>query len=125
MAKKRTNSFSCQNKNEERSQSISGSKPKRANKPLRAFESKVKNSVKKAREETVYSQSSEISKSLALEMRVAREGLNEREPVEFLFSFSCHSTYGMLRKQLSQMTGISPANQLIIIKGDEWVMTVR
>jgi len=122
VAKKRTNGFSRQNKNKERAQSRSGSKPKKANKPLRASESKVKNSVKKAREETVYSQSSEIGKSLAMEMRVARHRLKGSEPVEFKISFSRHSMYGMLRKQLSQMTGILPANQLITIKGEEWVM---
>jgi len=92
---------------------------------LRASESKVKNSVKKARDETVYSQSSEIGKSLAMEMRVARHRLKGSEPVEFKISFSRHSTYGMLRKQLSQMTGILPADQLIIIKGEEWVMEDR
>ena len=47
----------------ERSQSRSSSQPKKANKPLRASESTVKNSVKKAREETVYSQSSESVKA--------------------------------------------------------------
>ena len=123
VAKKRTNGFSRQNKNKERSQSRLGSKPKKANiKPLRASESTGKNSVKKAREETAFSQSSEIGKSLALEMRVVRHGLNESELVEFKLSFSRLSTYGMLRKQLSQMTGILPADQLIIIKGEEWVM---
>ena len=110
VAKKQTNGFSRQNKNKERAQSRSGSKPKKANKPLRASESKVKNSVKKAREETVYSQSSEIGKSLAMEMRVARHGLKGSEPVEFKISFSRHSTYGMFRKQLSQKTGILPAD---------------
>ena len=49
-------------------------------------------------------------------------GLNGSEPMEFKISFPCHSTYGMLRKQLSQMTGILPADLLIIIKGEEWVM---
>ena len=68
MAKKQTNGFSRQNKNKERSQVRSTSKPKKANKPLRASESNVKNAVKKAREAIVYSQSSEIGKSLALEM---------------------------------------------------------
>lgn len=125
VAKKRTNGSSRQNKNKERSQSRSGSKPKKANKPLRASESMVKNSVKKAREETVDSQSSEIGKSFALEMRVVRHGLNGSEPVEFKISFSRHSTYGMLRKQLSQMTGILPADQVIIIRGEEWVMEDR
>jgi len=125
VAKKRTNGFSRQNKNKVRSQSRSGSKPKKANKPLKASESTAKNSVKKAREETAYSQSSEIGKSLALEMRVVRHGLDESEPVEFKISFSRLSTYGMLRKQLSQMTGILPADQLIIIKGEEWVMEDR
>lgn len=125
VAKKRTNGFSRQNKNKERSQSRSGSKPKKANKPLRAAESKVKNAVKKARDETVFSQSSEIGKSLALEMRVVHHGLNGSEPVEFKISFSRLSTFGMLRKQLSQMTGILPADQLIIIKGEEWVMEDR
>ena len=122
VAKKRTNGFSRQNKSKERSQSRSGSKPKKANKPLKASESTVKNAVKKAREETVYSQSSEIGKSLALEMRVVRHRLNGSEPVEFKISFPRHLTYGMLRKQLSKMTGISPADQIIIIKGEEWVM---
>ena len=121
-AKKQTNVFPRQNKNKERSQSRSSSKPKKANKPLRASESTVKNAVKKAREETFYSQSSEIGKSLALEMRVVRHGLNGSEPVEFKVSFPRHSTYGMLRTQLSQMTGILPADQLIIIKGEEWIM---
>ena len=37
-------------------------------------------------------------------------------------SVSPSSTYGTPRKQLSQMTGILPANQLIIIKEEEWVM---
>ena len=124
VAKKWTNGFSRQNKNKERSQSRSGSKPKQANKLLIASERKVKNSAKKAREETVYSKSSEIGKSLALEMMV-RHGLNGNEPVEFKISFSHHSTFGMLRKQLSQMTGIFPADQLIIIKGEEWVMEDR
>ena len=48
--------------------------------------------------------------------------LNGSEPMEFKISLPRHSTYGMLRKQLSQMTGILPADQLIIIKGEEWVM---
>ena len=122
VAKKRTNGFSRQNKNKESSQSRSSSQPKKANKPLRVSEGTVKNSVKKAREETVFSQSSEIGKSLALEMRVVRHGLNGSEPMEFKISFPRHSTYGMLRKQLSQMTGILPADLLIIIKGEEWVM---
>ena len=52
-------------------------------------------------------------------------GLNGSEPVEFKISFPCHLTYGMLRKQLSQMTGILPADQIIIIKGEEWVMEDR
>ena len=116
VAKKRTNSFSRQNNNIDRSQSRSSSKPKKANKPLRASESTVKNSVKTAREETVYSQSSEIGKSLALEMRMVGHGLNRSEPMEFKISFPRHSKYGMLRKHLSQMTGILPADQLIIIK---------
>lgn len=30
--------------------------------------------------------------------------------------------YSMLRKQLSQMTRILPADQLVIIKWEEWVM---
>ena len=122
VAKKRTNGFSRQNKNKESSQSRSSSQPKKANKPLRESEGTVKNSVKKAREETVYSQSSEIGKSLALEMRVVRHWLNGSEPMEFKISFPRHSTHGMLRKQLSQMTGILPADLLIIIKGEEWVM---
>ena len=52
VARKQTNGFSRQNKNKERSQSRSSSKPKKANKPLRASESTVKNAVKKAREAT-------------------------------------------------------------------------
>ena len=97
MAKKRTKGFSCQNK--------------KANKPLKASESMVNNAVKQAREETVYSQSSEIGKSLALEMRVVCRGLNTSEPVEFKISFPRHLMYAMPRKQLSQMTGISPADR--------------
>ena len=120
--KKQTNGFSRQNKNKERSQSRSSSQPKKPNKPLRASESTVKNLVKKAREETVYFQSSEIGKSLALEMRVVCHGLNGSEPMEFKISFPLHSMYGMLRKQLSQMTGIFPADLPLIIKGEEWVM---
>ena len=58
VAKKQTNGFFCQNKNKERSQGRSSSKPKKVNKPLRASESTVKNAVKKAREKTFYSQSS-------------------------------------------------------------------
>ena len=81
----------------------------------------VKNAVKKAGEETFYTQSSELGKSLALEMRVVRHGLNGSEPMEFKISFPHHTTYGMLRTQLPQMTGIFPADQLIIIKGEEWV----
>ena len=122
MAKKQTNGFSRQNKNKERSQVRSTSKPKKANKPLRASESTVKNAVKKAREAIVYSQSSEIGKSLALEMGGVRHELNVSEPVKFKVSFPCHSTYGMLRTQLSQVTGILPAHQLIIIKGEDWLM---
>ena len=122
VAKKQTNGFSRQNNNKERSQGGSCSKPKKAKMSLRASESTAKNAVKKAREETSYSQSSEIGKSLALEMRVVRHGLNGSEPVEFKVSFPRHSTYGMLRTQLSQMTGILPADQLIIIKGEEWIM---
>ena len=122
VAKKRTNGFCHQNKNKERSQNRSSLQPKKVNKPLRASERTVKNSVKKAREETVYSQSSEIGKSLALEMRVVHHGLNGSEPMEFKISFPRHSRYGMLRKQLSQMTGILPADLLIIIEGDEWVI---
>ena len=53
---------------------------------------------------------------------MVRHGLNGSEPVEFKVSFPCHSTYGMLRTQLSQMTGILPADQFIIIKGEEWIM---
>ena len=82
----------------------------------------VKSSVKKTREETVYSQSSEIGKGLPVEMSVVRHWLNGSEPVEFKISFPRHSVYGMLRKQLSQMIGILPADHLIIIKGEEWVM---
>ena len=123
VAKKQTNGFSrLQNKNKERSQGRSSSKPKKANKPLRSSESTVKNAVKKAREETFYSQSSETGKSLALKMRVVRHGLNGSEPVEFKVSFPHHSTYGMLRMQLSQMTGILPADRPIIMKGEEWIM---
>ena len=70
VAKKQTNCFSRENKNKERSQGRSTSKPKKAIEPLRASESTVENAVKKAREKTFYSQSSEIGKSLSQEMRV-------------------------------------------------------
>ena len=42
--------------------------------------------------------------------------------MEFKVSFPRHSTYGMLCTQLSQMTGILPDDQLLIIKGEEWIM---
>ena len=69
-----------------------------------------------------YSKYSEIVKSLALEMRVVRQGLSRSEPLEFKISFPCHITFGILHMQLSEMTGLLPADQLIIIKGEEWVM---
>ena len=53
---------------------------------------------------------------------MVRHGLNGSEPMEFKISFPRHSTYGMLIKGLSQMTGILPADLLVIIKGEEWVM---
>ena len=51
-----------------------------------------------------------------------RHGLNVSELVEFKVSFPRHSTYGMFRAQLSQVMGILPADQPIIIEGDEWIM---
>lgn len=126
--KKAANDFSRPNQNRQiKSQSKSGSKPKKVGKPCKENEKKAdgiksKNAVQKAREETADSQSCEVGKSLALEMKVILHGCNSSRPVEFSMSVSPSSTYGTPRKQLSQMTGILPANQLIIIKEEEWVM---
>ena len=77
--------------------------------------------MKKAREQTADSQSCEISQNLALNMmKVIRHG--HGGPVAFSINVPYCSTFGKLRQQLSQMTGIQPENQLLIIKGVEWVM---
>ena len=77
--------------------------------------------MKKAREETADSQSCEISQNLALNiMKVIRH--RHDSPVEFSINVPYCSRFEKLRRQLSQMTGIQPENQLLIIKGVEWVM---
>lgn len=126
-AKKQANGFSRPNRNtENKPHKKTGYKPKTIHKPLKenkkkaATPSKSKNAVKKAREETANSQSCEIGKSLNLEMRVLRHGYNGSGSVQFNLCVSPSLTFGTLRKELSQMTGISPANQLLIIKGKEW-----
>ena len=119
-AKKKSNGFSRPNENDP------SSKTKKVVKPLKANKKKSegrtsKSAVKKAREETADSQSCEISQNLALNvMKVIRHGHDG--PVEFSINVPYCSTFGKLRRQLSQMTGIQPENQLLIIKGVEWVM---
>ena len=127
-AKKQTNGFSRPNsKTETGSQNKSVSKSKKASKPFKGNEKKTdgsrsKTAIKKAREQAADSQSSEIGKSLPLEMRVIRHGRSGSRPVEFKMSVSRDSNFGRLRKQLAEMTGILPANQAIIIRGEEWIM---
>ena len=122
-AKTKTNDFSRPNR------SALSSKPKKVIRPPKENIKKVekcksKSALKKAREETADLQSCDISQNLALSMmRVIRHGCNgSTGPVEFSINVSHCSTFVALRQQLSQMTGILPANQLLIIKGKEWVM---
>ena len=77
--------------------------------------------MKKSREETADSRSCEINQNVALNMmKVIRHGRDS--PVEFSINVPNCLTFGKLCQQLSQMTGIQPENQLLIIKGVEWVM---
>ena len=51
-----------------------------------------------------------------------RHGRSGSRPVEFKMSVSRDSNFGRFCKQLAEMTGILPANQAIIIRGEEWIM---
>ena len=119
-AKKNSNGFSRPNGNNP------SSKTKKVVHSLKADSKKSegcksKSAVKKSREETADSQSCEISQHLALNMmKVIRHGRDS--PVEFSINVPNCLTFGKLHQRLSQMTGIQPENQLLIIKGVEWVM---
>ena len=122
-SKTKSNGFSRQHRN------VLDLKPKKVTKQSKENEKKwerfrSKSSLKKAREETADSQSCDISRHLAFSMmRVVRHGCNgSTGPVEFSINVSHRSTLGALRQQLSQMTGIQPANQLLVIKGKELVI---
>ena len=82
-----------------------------------------KTAVKKAREEAADSQSRDISKILPLTMKIIRHSLNDGdEPVEFSMNVRQGSTFGAVRQQLAQMTGIATSDQILILKGEEWSM---
>lgn len=123
VAKRRSNGFSRPKGNGSK-ETKKVSKPFPKEKRKKATEGNPKTALKKARDETANTQSCEIGKILAVnssEMKVIRHGFNGG-PVEFNMPVSRSSTFGALRTKLSQMTGILPSNQLLIIKGKEWVM---
>lgn len=80
-----------------------------------------KAAVKRARKQTVDSQSQDISETLLLTTKVMRHSSNDADgPVKFSMNVRHGSTFGVVPQQLAQMTGIGTPNQFLILNGEEW-----
>ena len=117
--KPKTNGFSRQN-------SKSAKKPPRENSRRQQRsqrEEKINSSQKKkARCETVEAQSNAIEKLMQKGMKLLLHSDNSDEPADISISVSPETTFEGLKRKISETTRISPGNQLLILKGKEWLM---
>lgn len=114
--KPKTNGLSRQNS--------TSKKPPRedSGKQQRSQEEKIKSLQKKARCETAETQSNDIDKLMHKGMKLLLHWDNSEDPAEISISVSPETTFESLKSQISQTTRISPSNQLLILKGKEWLM---
>ena len=67
-------------------------------------------------------QSNAIEKLMQKGMKLLLHSDNSDEPADISISVSPETTFEGLKRKISETTRISPGNQLLILKGKEWLM---